>query len=104
VDEPALPTLIAVVAVSAEPTDGDAIANCKSLDALADLGDLSGDFMPGSQRPRQAGECPGDEVGVSTADTAGADADPYFTTLRRSGLDVDEFQGRVRGFYVDRSV
>ena len=43
--------MIAMVAAPAEPADSDAVADRETIDALAEFGYGSGDFMPKSQRP-----------------------------------------------------
>jgi hypothetical protein len=101
VDEKAFATLLAVVAVPAEPADGDTIADREVFNARTDFGDLSGDFMPRGQRPRQAGEFTGDEVRVGPAYTAGTDTDAHFGARRRRCRNIGELQRRARGLYVD---
>ena len=56
VNELTFAALIAVVAAPAEPPDRDAIADRETLDTRTELGDRSGDFVPGGQRPRHARE------------------------------------------------
>jgi hypothetical protein len=91
-DELALATLRAMVAVTTEPADGNTIADFEFFDAVADFGDRTGDFMTQGQRPGQAREFSGDKVGVGAADAAGADVDAHFATRRRRCLDLGKLQ------------
>jgi hypothetical protein len=91
-DELALATLRAMVAVTTEPADRNTIADFEFFDTVADFGDRAGDFMTQGQRPGHARECSGDKVGVGAADAAGADVDAHFATRRRRCLDLGKLQ------------
>jgi hypothetical protein len=103
-NELAFTALIAVVAASAEPADGDTITDRELFDARPEFGNFSGDFMPGSQRPRHAGESARNKVCVSAADPARGDGQPCLITTRGLGFDVDQLQGCACGLYVDGSM
>ena len=90
VNELAFAALIAVIAAPAEPPDRDTIADRETLDARPEFGDCSGDFMPGSQRPRHAGESARNKVGVGAADPARGHRQPCLITTRGFGFDVDQ--------------
>lgn len=74
----AFSALIAVVAAAAEPLDRGAIADRETLDTRTQLGDRSGDFVPGSQRPRHARKAARDKTCVGAADPTCADRQPCF--------------------------
>jgi hypothetical protein len=73
VNELTFAALIAVVAAPAEPPDRDTIADRETLYVRPEFGNFSGDFMPGSQWPRHAGESARNKVCVSAADPACGD-------------------------------
>ena len=89
-NEKAFSALIAVVAAPAEPPDRDAIADREILDTRAELGDRSGDFVPGGQRPRHAREAARDKVCVRAADPTRGDRHPRLITARWLGFDIDQ--------------
>jgi hypothetical protein len=90
VNELAFAALIAVIAAPAEPSDRDTIADRETLDARPELGDCSGDFMPGGQRPRHAREATRDKVCVRAADPTRGDRQPRLITARRHCFDIDQ--------------
>jgi hypothetical protein len=90
VHEVTFAALIAVVAAPAEPPHRDTIADRETLDAGPEFGNCSGDFMPGSQRPRHAGESALNEVDVGAADPACGHRQPCLVTTRGLGFDVDQ--------------
>jgi hypothetical protein len=83
--------LIAVVAAPTEPPDRNTIADRETRYARPEFGNCSGDFMPGSQRPRHAGESAGDKVGVGAAYAAGGNADARLIAARWLGFNVYQF-------------
>jgi len=81
-DELALATLSAMVAITTEPTDGNAVTDREFLDVRPDFSDCAGDLVTQGERPGKTREVTGDEVGVGAADPAGADADPHLAAPR----------------------
>ena len=101
VNELAFAALSAVVAVTTEPTDGNAITDRESFDAGADFGDRAGDFVTQGQRPRQPGKSPATKW-------ASVPQMPQALTLIRASprlrwlsLDIGELQRCARGLYVN---
>ena len=65
----------AAVAVAAEPSHGDPVADGEVLDAVAELGDGSRDLVTQRDRPLQTGEVAGVELPVGAAHPARGDRD-----------------------------
>jgi hypothetical protein len=90
-DELTFSALVAVVAAPAEPSDGNSIADRETFDTRTELGDCSGDFMAGRQRPRHAREAACDKVCVRAADPTRGDGQPCLIATRWPGFDIDQF-------------
>src|SRR6185436_11408590 len=80
VDEIALQAGYALVAVTAEPSDSDAVADRVVLHARTDFGDGPGDLVPGRQRPGHPWELTVDKRMVGAADATGGNGDPDVVT------------------------
>ena len=78
-----------MTAMTAMPSDADALPLSPARDALADCVDRSDHLMPGHARVLDAGECPKLGEGVAVADSAGLDPDPHtaWCWLRDRTLD-----------------
>jgi TPP-dependent trihydroxycyclohexane-1,2-dione (THcHDO) dehydratase len=88
-DEVAPAAWDAVIAVTAEPADCDAVTHREIGDAVTEFCDGSGDFMARRQRPRDVREAAVDEGTVGAAHAARGNRNPNFVTAGGCRFDVD---------------
>jgi len=78
----------AAVAIAAEPSDRDPVADGEPLDPGSEIGDGSRNLVARRQRPRQTGETTGDESMVGAADPARGDRDTHMPRRRVAIADL----------------
>src|SRR5439155_22872159 len=87
---------ITVPAMSAMPSDSDALSRCPSRDTCANRIDDAGDFVTEHARVLNAGKDPVLRIRVTVADAAGLNLDSDRSGARLRDITFDELKGALR--------